>query len=80
MTVKVNEEYSFSYELTKKCKILIKLQVYGYQVCWKHFILQYSSCYVSSCIFYLLCQGCFVVRQMNGTEKKPGKKIPCYFK
>lgn len=52
MSVKVNAEYSVSYEFTKNCKILIKLQVYGYQVCWNHFILQYSSCDVSSCVFF----------------------------
>lgn len=36
--VKANEEYSFSYELTKKCKLLIILQADGYPVFWKQFI------------------------------------------
>ena len=37
LLVKVNEEHS-SYDLTKKCKLLIKLQAYGYPAFWKQFI------------------------------------------
>lgn len=37
-SVRVNEDYPFSYALTKKCKVLVKLQAYGVQVYWKHFI------------------------------------------
>lgn len=38
LLVKVNEEHSSSYDLTKKCKLLIKLQAYGYPAFWKQFI------------------------------------------
>lgn len=38
LLVKVNEEHSSSYDLTEKCKLLIKLQAYGYPAFWKQFI------------------------------------------
>ena len=38
LLVKVDEEHSSSYDLTKKCKLLIKLQAYGCPAFWKQFI------------------------------------------
>ena len=38
LLVKVDEALSSSYDLTKKCKLLIKLQAYGYPAFWKQFI------------------------------------------
>lgn len=45
-SVKVNEEYSFSYELTKKCKIFIKLQVHG---------IKYVGCILYFSILVVMC-------------------------